>query len=271
MDIKEYISSGIVETYVLGLASPEEAAEFEQMCVAHHEVRAARDAFEIQLEQAAIANGAAPPRNLKSQIFSEIEIESEKNSPPRISNQQEIIQKAPVIHGGWWKYVAAASVILLIGSTILNFYFFNQYKNISSDYARLVEDQTRVADNYKAQLTSLQNSMDIIRDTNMAVVKMKGVPANPNNMATVYWNKKSKDVYLLVNNLPKPQAGKQYQLWAIVDGTPVDAGMLKWEDGVAVSQMKNIPAAQAFAITLEKEGGSATPSPDMYVVGAVSP
>ena len=50
MNVQDYISSGIVESYVLGLASPEESAEFELMCAAHSEVLAARNTFEIQLE-----------------------------------------------------------------------------------------------------------------------------------------------------------------------------------------------------------------------------
>ncbi|WP_350340234.1 anti-sigma factor [Paraflavitalea speifideaquila] len=48
---------------------------------------------------------------------------------------------------------------------------------------------------------------------------------------------------------PAP-AGRQYQLWALVDGKPVDAGMLDNCDGLC--QLKNIQQAQAFAITLEK-------------------
>ncbi len=48
----------------------------------------------------------------------------------------------------------------------------------------------------------------------------------------------------------------QYQLWAIVDNQPVDAGMLEMDKGHMMVKMKNIPRAQLFAITLEQEGGS---------------
>ena len=53
------------------------------------------------------------------------------------------------------------------------------------------------------------------------------MPTSPatSNIATVYWDTKSKDVYLIVNNLPEPPSDRQYQLWAIVDGQPVDAGV----------------------------------------------
>ena len=107
----------------------------------------------------------------------------------------------------------------------------------------------------------------------MAVVKMPGVPNSPapSSLATVYWNTESKDVYLLVNQLPKPVADKQYQLWAIVDGKPVDAGIFDMAEGISFVKLKTIPKAEAFAITLEKKGGSRTPTMDaMYVMGKVT-
>ena len=73
-----------------------------------------------------------------------------------------------------------------------------------------------------------------------------------------------------MNELPKPRADKQYQLWAIVDGKPVDAGVFDVDGGAAFVKLKNIPNAQAFAITLENKGGSASPHMDaLYVMGKV--
>jgi anti-sigma-K factor RskA len=70
------------------------------------------------------------------------------------------------------------------------------------------------------------------------------------------------------NKMPQAASGKQFQLWAIVDNKPVDAGVIDACTGLC--KMKNIPRASAFAITLEKKGGSATPSLDqMYVLGKV--
>ncbi|OYW78343.1 MAG: hypothetical protein B7Z27_07670 [Sphingobacteriia bacterium 32-37-4] len=79
---------------------------------------------------------------------------------------------------------------------------------------------------------------------------------------------KSKDVYILPNKLPLPANGKQYQLWAIVEGKPVNAGVIS--DCAGLCKMKNIPSASMFAITLEKLGGSETPTlSEMYVAGKV--
>ena len=102
----------------------------------------------------------------------------------------------------------------------------------------------------------------------MAVIAMKGQAINPSGLSTIYWDTQTKDVYLLVNSLPQPASDKQYQLWAIVDGKPVDAGVFDMKDADGLVKMKNIPQAQAFAITLEKKGGSASPTlAAMYVMG----
>lgn len=270
MNVKEYIASGIVESYVLGLASQDEMAEFERMCAAHHEVMLAREAFEKQLEQHALGNGITPPVQLQSQIFAELDVEADKlriNGPT--ATQPQEAQQAPVVTMRWWKYAAVASILLFIGSAVLNFYFLrraNTYKDL------YLASQTEFADKRKAmeaQMTAYANSMEKMRDTNMAVVRMKGLPAYPQGVATVFWDKSSKDVYLMVNNLPRPAAGKQYQLWAIVNGQPVDAGMLNWDQSAVLASMKNIPQAQAFAITLEDEGGHPAPQGAMYVMGSI--
>ena len=60
MNIKEYISSGVVESYVLGLLTAQEKFEFEQYCEAYPELREARDSFELAIEKQSMKN-AVPP------------------------------------------------------------------------------------------------------------------------------------------------------------------------------------------------------------------
>jgi len=65
VNVQEYISSGIVESYVLGLASQEEQREFEQNCAQYPEILEARIAFETSLEQQAMNNAVIPPPAFK--------------------------------------------------------------------------------------------------------------------------------------------------------------------------------------------------------------
>lgn len=281
MTTQEYISSGIIESYVLGLATDQERAEFERMCAAHTEVRAARDEFERNLELQSLKGAVKPPSNLRSKIFAELEIEKEKlpgNSFDQNAYNNSNTQPAPVVTmNPWMKYVAVAAVLLLVTSTILNFYFFNQYKSITSKYEGLVQQNAEIAKNnqqLQVQYNETMAALEKLSDPAMAIIKMAGnavsTSPSPNSMATVYWDTRTKDVYLRINNLPEASSDKQYQLWAIVDGKPVDAGVFDIVKGVPVITMKNIPSAQLFAITLEKKGGSPTPEGPMYVMGKVS-
>lgn len=54
MNIQEYISSGIIESYVLGLASAEERTDVQRMCEQYPEVLQVRITFEIAMEQQAM-------------------------------------------------------------------------------------------------------------------------------------------------------------------------------------------------------------------------
>jgi hypothetical protein len=166
---------------------------------------------------------------------------------------------------------------LLLGSALLNYYYYSQYKVFSSKYDQLVQEQGRMASSNQGLQTKLEeyeSTLGLIKDPAMTIVKMPSIPNSPgpNSLTTVYWNTKTHDVYLLVNNLPFPAAGKQYQLWALVNGKPVDAGIFEInQDSINLVKMKNIPQAQAFAITLENRGGSPTPTMSaMYVLGKVS-
>jgi anti-sigma-K factor RskA len=268
---QEYILSGIIESYVLGLASPEECAEFERMCDAHSEVRAARNAFELQLEQNLLQQKLEPPRELKSRIFSEIGMEKDELSL-RISP----VKPTLIPRKGFARYVAAASLILLAGSVLLNLYLLNEYKRSIAQYKELVAAQTQVAGANQILQTKLENyetALSLMKNPLMAIVKMPGVATSPApaSLATVYWNTESKEVYLLLNKLPAPVSNKQYQLWAIVNGHPVDAGIIDMDSGVSFVKLKTIPKAEAFAITLEKKGGSSTPTMEaMYVMGKVT-
>jgi anti-sigma-K factor RskA len=249
VDIQEYISSGIVESYVLGLASDEERREFEQLCKQYPQLLAARTAFELAMEKQAMENAIAPPADLKGKIFDQI-----SETGKLVSMQPE---SAPVKKINWAKYAAAASVILLAGSLYYNITLFNKNKDLKNNY-----------DNTVAELSDIKKDIQTLTgNPNVKMASMKGLEAAPQSYATVYWDTASHDVYLLTNNLPIPASDKQYQLWAIFDGKPVDLGVFDMKKEKLLIQAKNAQGAEAFAITLEKKGGSPTPEGTMYVMG----
>lgn len=267
MDIREYIESGVIESYVLGLADAQEAAELELLSRQHPEIRDAVDAFAASLESHALAHAIPPPAGVKEKLISELKdsfvVNNVTAAPPVISIHRRT------------RYLAAAAVILLVVSAGLNIYFYNQFRDTRNQYqALLIQKNSLLAENNVMQARSLNmyEGMQMMSDPAVRKVSMSGagtgVKERENNLATVFWDSKTKDVYLLGNKLPQAPAGKQYQLWAIVNGKPVDAGMLG--DCQGLCRMKNITGASAFAITLEKAGGVAQPTlSELQVIGKV--
>lgn len=250
MNIQEYISSGIIESYVLGLASEEERREFEQICEQYPEVLAARTAFELALEKQAVENAITPPAELKYKITEQI-----STTAKVISMQPATTRKI-----NWLKYAAAASVILLAGSLYYNITLINKNNDLKSNY-----------DNTVAKLNDMEKDLQVLQQNpNVKMASMKGQPVSPASFATVYWDTASQDVYLMINNMPKPASDKQYQLWAFLDGKPIDMGLIEiTEKPLQLYRLKKAQAAQAFAITLEKKGREdiSQPGGDVYVLG----
>ena len=253
MNVQEYISSGIVESYVMGLASPDEQREFEQICAQYPEVLQARIAFETSLEEQAMNNAIIPPASLKEKVVAAV--------LPGPDAKTRSADSTPVIQTNWLRYVAAAAVILLIGSVIWNVSLYNKNRQLQTEYTSTV-----------AKLADIEKDLNaIVLNPNVKMASMKGLQPAPGAAATVFWDTASKDVFLLVNNLPKPASNRQYQVWALLDGKPIDLGMISNDMFVGqkrlLLRMKNTADAQAFAITLEKAGGNPTPEGDMYVMG----
>jgi len=261
VNIKEYILSGIIESCVLGVATNQDRAEFERMCVLHPEVAAAREVFELSLEKIAMQDSVAPPVELKEKISTVLRPgETEMN---RIS--ESFKRESKVRRLNWLKFAIAACLILLAGSLYWNISLYNKKNQLESNNQKLQND----INNYAAKMAEMENDAKALQNPNIKMAALQGTQHSPQSFATVYWDTTSKDVYLMINNLPQPASDKQYQLWALLDGKPIDLGVieLKQEKMIPMYRMKNAAQVQAFAITLEKKGGSDSPLGDMYVLG----
>jgi len=272
MIIEEYIASGIIESVVLGLASASEVEELMRMRKQYPQVDKAIIDFEQSLEQQGLLKTVSPPAEIKEKLFQKLTSEYEPIADSAIK-KGKIEESIPgrLTIPAFWKYVIAASVILFIVNTVGSFVLYNRYKELNTAYSTLQGNYQELQEKSKSdneRFLTLYRDVQMMQDSMMAVVKMKGVSGKETSLATVYWDTRTKDVYLFSNNLPPAESGKQYQLWAIVDGKPVDAGVIG--DCQGLCKLRNIQSAQAFAITLENAGGSPAPTmSSMYVMGKV--
>lgn len=253
MNTKEYISSGIIESYVLGMLNEQERHEFEKLCNDYPEIKAARDAFELQVEKQALENVLTAPQDLKQKIAAELF--SDIQSTPVIPITDAAVRKTTSRSNGWLRFAAAASFILLAGSLWWNMNLKNENRKIKADL-----------NEFNNRLTQIEQDSKILQGSNKIAI-LAGTQYSPQSSAIVYWDTTSHDVYLLINNLPVPASDEQYQLWALLDGKPIDMGVFEiTQKPLQLYRMKNAQAAQAFAITIERKGGSPTPTLEKMVV-----
>ena len=278
MDIESYISSGAIESFVLGLSDAAEIAEINGLRLEYPQIEAAIQAFEKSIESQALKAATQPVPEMKQVLMTRLKTEFARIDPViAMGNNETQKTTAPVIpisqsnSYSRFKYLSIAAMVLLIASAGLNFYFYQQFQTANTRYSALLIQKNSLEANIngvQTKMLDMYQSMQMMGDPAMVKVMLPGTKGKEQNMATVYWDSRSKDVYLLANKLPLPQTNHQYQLWAMVDGKPVDAGMIS--DCAGLCKLKNIPRAEAFAITLETMGGSPTPNMDqLFVLGKV--
>ena len=163
-----------------------------------------------------------------------------------------------------WRVLAAACFIALLGVGYWAYTTNQKYNDVVARQSTIEKELQQK----NTALAALEQDANMMQKPGIKVAALKGTANAPQALTTIFWDSTGKDVYLLVNNLPQPASDKQYQLWALLDGKPIDLGLLEIQQNRLLVKMKNVQNAQAFAITLEPKGGSVNPTMSaMYVVG----
>ncbi|MBC7552728.1 MAG: anti-sigma factor [Taibaiella sp.] len=277
MDTKEYIESGILEAYVLGALPAEGEAHVLAAIERNPELELEIENIENTLFQFAVNNEVTPPPHMEAKIWKKItdgqEINNVKEGLPSSDKESINFSVHPV---GWWtanlRY--AALWIGLGGSILLNaalFFRSGVQRNELSGVVRQI-DSIRAA-NISLVLTvnNYIKSKKMMADNDMQTIVMHTVVKGHPMAATLYVNKYKTEGYVMIDALPVPPDGMQYQLWAMQAGKPVDMGTIDI-DIANTSTMQKIEksaiSGEAFAISLEKKGGSIVPTMEnIYVMG----
>lgn len=260
MELQEIISSGLLELYAAGAASAAETLQVQEYVKKYPEVAAELIAIEESIEKYAMSFPVLPDASLKKKIFAKIN--AKDNS--RIELLDTTAKIIPVF--SFWKNAAAAAVILLLGSVAVN---ISQYNKNNTAVIELQKTQEQLAALENKEKETEQD-MQVVQSKYSMPVSLNGLEAAPDAAAKIFWMKNTGDVYIDPSNLPDAPEGKQYQLWAIVEGKPVDAGMILTSKKGAkyhIQKMKTFGKVDAFAVTLESEVGNTAPKGPMYVMG----
>jgi anti-sigma-K factor RskA len=165
LNIELYIQSGIVESYVLGLASPAEVAEFEQLMPHFPELKEALSDFEYQLELFAIDQEIPPPPGIREKIEARLRETPALRRPARSRNGHHQRQRSAEyirvessssthiwVHKNW----RAWFIVFCITSKIflaLSVYYFVEYRH-AQEKIRQLEQQSELQSGKKEGDTS---------------------------------------------------------------------------------------------------------------------
>jgi len=269
VDIEKYIATGNLEAYVLDHLSSKERIEVESLLAQYPELKVELDLIESNLEALATSTAIQPPSDLKSIVLDQIE--EPKNKAGSLKREIPVIPIKPET-SRTWNYVAAASITLALVSSYMAYDYHNKWKTTEDAYGQLQAANQQMAEQYNQvnrRLDDLVVDIDVISNSDFAKINMAAVNEEEEFSASIYWNAKTQDAYLNIQDLKILSEDQQYQLWAIVDGKPVDMGVFDF-DQQGLLKMKPVANALMFAVTIEPKGGSKNPTMEaMQVAGAV--
>lgn len=304
MNPQEYIESGALEAYVLGLASPEEIALAERMRSEHSEVE---DEYQLILGSvdtwvqgyakpapegaweaiaARITNEKGNERKLDTEVPSDTSTEpsyagslSGNNGnkadilTPGGSRVIDINTNREAGNFRFWQAIAAGLALLAAGSLGLNFWQYGRENSLKQELAAARQQSAVLATTASQETIRRQETETMLAhaaDPDMQHVVMLGLKDAPAAKVMVMWKKNSKSVMMAMTNMPAVPSDKDLQLWAIVDGKPVDLGVVPSRQGEVMEHaIPEVPGATAFAITLEDKGGHPQPQGVMLTMGEV--
>jgi anti-sigma-K factor RskA len=275
MNLQELISSGKLELYVAGVLSEREMADIGILAQEHPEV-----ASEVQNIERAMVEFLSPQEFRLTETEKETQIEAilgRIHQEPQIylhtngAANGNAAGSAPVRSipsRGISRWAVAALVVGLIAASGLSVWFGSRYARLAPEAETLrtqYKDLANAQNQYQDQMGHLQQQVSLMRNILTKRVQLSTVAGNKitsaDNYMLVYWNPETKKLLLVDAHLPELSAQQQYQLWALYDNKPIDAGVFDTKDlAISSSFQKDIPNAQAFAVTVEPKGGSKSPT-----------
>jgi anti-sigma-K factor RskA len=180
--------------------------------------------------------------------------------PPR---REVLIEKGL----SFWSRLAPAVAFAGILATALSGYLAYR-SNVQLTHMRA--DLERL----QAENQALARVMDVVQSDRLRLVALGGTESSPKSQGRVLWSPDSRKAVFYASGLPRPPAGKDYQLWVIEGKTPRSEGVFPVDaQGRALHVLPEVPVpggVGAFAVTLEPAGGVPQPTPGaMVLLGAV--
>jgi len=138
LNISNYIESGIIERYLLGLASPEQTEELLNLRLVYPLLDLEITAAELRFEDRLLEEGVAPPCELKNAVLQRIRPDSRTGGSTRNYNtyghtyqKNTYIQLEPfwnrrISVSVWWRCALIALTVLTMALAASTWHFYHR-------------------------------------------------------------------------------------------------------------------------------------------------
>lgn len=251
MNKEQLLSEGYLSAYITGETDEAQTKEIAKFIAEDAEVL--HEYYDLQktLELLSFHHSIVPSGELKRSVM---------ENPSVMQNMN--MRRDQAGFGNGMKLLLAASVVVTFLSLIAAFHFWNEWRSTDEKLTQLTAKNLQLAENYHSvnqQLAEIRQDLSILVSPEFSRIILSGTENAPDARAVIYWNSEEKTVFLNSGNLAALPENQQYQLWALIDGQPIDAGVFDASSGV-FQDMNRIAKAEAFAVTIEKSGGSKSPT-----------
>ncbi len=260
----------------MGAVSDQERREVECLSSVYPEIGHELNQLSEAIEHYAMFHSVEPPASTKDKLLQQLNFGQHEEVDDDEQTNDTIVRPMPVDMSSSHSHRTTWIVAACMGLAMLLFSFFLLSK-LRTNQNALVSVRTRndslktVASKLKADQVESAQVVALLSQPALKRIELKGNEKAPKGNLFIFWSAATKQVAVNVKSLPALPTDKQYQLWALVDGKPIDAGVFDADSTGSTTQPLNrsIARADAFAVTVEKRGGN--PSPTMSTLLAVSP
>jgi hypothetical protein len=192
-----------------------------------------------------------------NQLFTELNAENNFIKKHESSTFKMI--NAKLLYSKLYKIAAAVAFLLLVVSVYLNYWQLNK------------SNQIQLALKNTEQPTLPLSDYNILKDPAITPVAMYGVGYHSICRCTMFWDKNTKKVYIMIHHLPKSNSKQGYQLWANVNGKQISIGIINDAIRDRFIELNGVPDnAASFIVTLENSKGAIQPTIDeTYLKGII--
>jgi len=264
MNKDQFLASGLLEQYALGITSEEESALVKQYLNTFPEVRSEYTSMRKALDQYAKQYAIHPPEVLRNRVMEAVDqqnIQSQDNNEPVPGGRG-----GNTTQSGWSRYLIYVA-LLLMGIGL----FFLDRK--ADGLQQELSNQTVLLDACQEERENLESTNKVfafLKHGETKQINLEGTPLSPEMRLVAYWNEAASKAYLNPVNLPSPPEGKQYQVWADVDGKMISVGLLNRDLPLdQLATISFIEKAESLNLTLEPEGGSEEPTVSYLVANGI--